>query len=207
MNPQVDEYLEIGCGRCALVGTPECKVHRWHRELAVLRRIVLDCGLTEERKWGVPCYTFQGANVLILAAFKGYAFLSFFKGVLLSNAGGLLEKPGPNAQSGRQIRFTDVSGILAREEQVRACIDEAIEVERAGWKVDVKARDPMAYPAELSEAFAANPEFEAAFLGLTEGRRRGYLLHFTAPKQSATRVARIERNMERILAGKGMQDR
>lgn len=207
MNPEVDTYLELGCGRCPLGGTPECKVHAWPRELNELRRIVLDCGLTEERKWGVPCYTFQGANVLIVAAFKGHAALSFFKGALLSDSHGLLEMPGADSQSGRWIKCTDYREILAKEGVLRSYIYEAIEVERAGLKVDFKAKHELVYPQELLEIFAANPEFAAAFEALTPGRKRGYILHFTQPKQSATRTSRIEKCMDRIMEGKGMQDR
>lgn len=207
MNPEVDTYLELGCGRCVLGGTPDCKVHKWPRELAELRRIVLECGLTEERKWGVPCYTFQGANVLIVAAFKGYASLSFFKGVLLSDSHGLLAQASEESQSGRQVQFTDVREIMAKEQELRDYIYEAIEVERAGLKVDFKAKHELVYPEELLEVFAGNPDFEAAFEALTPGRKRGYILHFTQPKQSATRTSRIEKCIERILEGKGMQDR
>lgn len=207
MNPEVDKYLELGCGRCPLGGTPDCKVHAWPRELAELRRIVLECGLTEERKWGVPCYTFNGANVLIVAAFKGYASLNFFKGALLSDSHGLLVQAGADSQSGRQIRFTQVREVLAKEQELRDYIYEAIEVERAGLKVDFKAKHELVYPEELLAIFPGNPEFETAFEALTPGRKRGYILHFTQPKQSATRTSRIEKCIERILEGKGMQDR
>lgn len=207
MNPKVDLYFLEGCGRCPLGGTPDCKVHNWIHEMAQLRRIILDCGLTEDLKWSVPCYTFEGSNILILAAFKGYAALSFFKGALLEDANGLLEKPGEHAQSGRYIPFTDVPSIVAIEPVLKAYIFEAIEVEKAGLKVDFKAVSEYVIPEELQQKMEENPVFNAAFHALTPGRQKGYLIYFAEPKQAKTRAARIEKSMERVFKGIGVHDR
>ena len=206
-NPLVDAYLAEGCGRCELANTPECKVFQWIPELNALRSIVLSCGLEEERKWGVPCYTHKGANVAVVAAFKDYCSLSFFKGSLLKDPGKILDKPGENTQSARLIRFNSVSRIQELEPLLRAYIFEAIEVEDAGLKVDFKAKNELEYPDELVAIFAENPALQSAFESLTPGRQRGYLLYFSGAKQSATRTSRIEKYIDHILAGKGFHDR
>lgn len=206
MNPQVDAYLAEGCGRCPLGGTPECKVHSWSKELELLRAMVLDCGLAEEVKWGVPCYTFQGGNVVIVSAFKHYCSLSFFKGSLLQDADGLLASPGENSQAARLFKFTDVQQIMELESQIKAYIFEAVEVEKAGLKVPFKKR-PEPIPEELELKFEEDPALKAAFEALTPGRQRGYILHFSQPKQSKTKVARIEKCVAKIFEGKGFQER
>ena len=203
MNPLVDQYLDIGCGRCSLGGTPQCKVHFWPQELNVLRLLILDCGLTEEVKWDVPCYTFNGKNILILAALKNYCSISFFKGALLSDEDKLLSKPGESTQGGRVMKFTSVEQIIELEPSIKAYIFEAIEVEKAGLKIEVKKElDPL--PEELLEAFKTDKILEAAFYNLTPGRQRGYVLFFNQAKQSKTRIARIEKSRADILIGKGM---
>ncbi len=207
MNPKVDIYLTAGCGRCPLGNTPECKVHAWTEELETLRGIILDCGLTEELKWGVPCYTDNGKNILIVGAFKDYASLSFFKGVLLKDDGGHLVSPGENSQSSRLLKFTSVEQIAAIETAIRDLIRQAVEVERAGIKVPFKPIDQHDVPAELVAKFAEDPAFEAAFNALTPGRRRGYLIHFSQPKQSQTRIARIEKCSPQIFNGIGFHDK
>ncbi|MGE0026940.1 MAG: YdeI family protein [Thermoleophilia bacterium] len=180
----------------------------WRDELAELRRIVLACGLAEEVKWGAPCFTADGGNVVILGVLNDYCCLSFFKGVLLSDPEGILVAPGENSRSGRLIPFTAVDQILAREETLTAYVHEAAELERSGARVDfAKDRDQIAIPDELRGEFSAHPGFEDAWDALTPGRRRGWLLHFTGAKQSATRTSRIRRAMPRILDGKGMHDR
>ena len=206
MNSQVDPYFTDGCGRCPLGGTPACKVHTWPEELARLRMLLLHCGLTEELKWGVPCYTFQQHNVIILAAFKEYCALSFFKGALLQDTHSLLEKPGEHTQSGRIIKFTSARDIEALESTLEAYIYEAIEVEKADLKVDFNKSSELPIPEELQQKLDAIPDLKAAFEALTPGRQRGYLLYFTAPKQAKTREARIEKCMPRILQGMGMND-
>ena len=206
MNPKVNSYLIDGCGRCPLGGTPECKVHNWPKELKYLRNIVLECGLTEELKWGVPCYTYKNANVAVVSAFKEYCSLSFFKGALLKDAEGLLVSPGENSQAARQFKFTSVKQIEEIEALIRAYVYEAIEVEKAGLKVNFKQKDELVYPEELQQKFDDNPTLNKAFEALTPGRKRGYIIHFTQPKQSKTRVSRIAKCIPKILEGKGFFD-
>ena len=206
MTTTVDQYLSEGCGRCPLGGTPDCKVHTWVPALEMLREIVLDCGLREESKWGVPCYTFQGGNVLLLSAFKDYCCISFFKGALLRDETGLLVKPGKNSQAGRLLKFTDVARIREIEDYIRAFIYEAVEVEKAGLKVVLK-KNPEPIPEELEQKFAEDQVFKNAFEALTPGRQRGYILFFSAPKQAKTRVSRIEKSIEKILNGEGLHDK
>lgn len=206
MNPKVDTYLEDGCGRCSLYKTPQCKVNSWPEELKLLRRIVLDCGLTEEFKWKQPCYTWNGNNVLLVTAFKEYVAVAFFKGSLLKDTNNLLAKPGENSQAARQFRFTNVADIRKLEAEIKAYIYEAIEVEKAGLKVSFK-KEAEPLPEELLIKFSEMPELKAAFEALTPGRQRGYLLFFSAPKQSKTRETRIEKHIPDILNGKGINDR
>ena len=205
-NPKIDVYLAEGCGRCPLGGTPNCKVHNWQKELKLLRTIVLECGLTEELKWGVPCYTFQNSNVSIVAAFKEYCSLSFFKGALLNDAHKILVKPGENTQSDRLIRFTNVQEIMELEPVLKAYIYEAIEVEKAGLKVSFK-KEPEPIPDELQRKLDKNPALKTAFEALTPGRQRAYIIYFSAPKQSKTREARIEKYIPQILEGIGLHDK
>lgn len=206
MNPLVDNYLDVGCGRCPLGGTPNCKVNNWKEELATLRKIVLSLGLNEELKWGVPVYTFQKNNILVLAAFKEYCALSFFKGALLNDANHILSKPGENTQSARIIRFTDVQEIIEMEYILKTYIFEAIEVEKLGLKVDFKEKTELIFPEELQTQLDSDPTFKAAFEKLTMGRQRAYCLYFSAPKQSKTRQERIKKYTQHILAGKGIND-
>ncbi len=206
MNPLIDLYFAEGCGRCPLGGTPDCKVHSWTEEMRQLRRILLDCGLTEELKWSVPCYTFQGNNIVILAAFKDYCSLSFFKGALLQDTHTLLVKPGDHTQAARLIPFTKVKQIREQEAVLKAYIFEAIEVEKAGLRVDFKEKTELDLPEEFQEKLAENPDLKAAFEALTPGRQRGYHLFFSAPKQSKTRAARVKKCIPLILAGKGLNE-
>ena len=206
MNPKVDKYLMDGCGRCPLGGTPDCKVHNWTAELELLRRIVLDCGLTEEVKWGVPCYTFQEKNVLIVSAYKQFCSISFFKGVLLQDGKNILDKHGENSQAVRLVKFTSVEEIKEIEADLKAYIFEAMEVEKAGLKVNFK-KNPEPVPEELEKKFENDPVLKSAFEALTPGRQRGYILYFSAPKQSKTRESRIEKCIGKILNGEGLQDR
>jgi uncharacterized protein YdeI (YjbR/CyaY-like superfamily) len=206
MNLTVDTYFTEGCGRCPLGGTPACKVHQWPQALALLRRILLDCGLHETSKWGVACYTIQNRNVVILAAFKEYCALSFFKGALLADAEGILDKPGEHTQAGRLIRFTDPRAITEMEAILKAYIFEAIEVEKAGLKVTFQKGSESVFPDELLQTMDDDPAFKAAFEALTPGRQRGYMLYFSGAKQSQTRISRIEKCKPQIFNGKGMQD-
>jgi uncharacterized protein YdeI (YjbR/CyaY-like superfamily) len=205
-NPKIDIYLAVGCGRCPLTNTPECKVHNWTEELKMLREIVLECGLTEELKWSVPCYTFEGNNIAIVSAFKEFCSLSFFKGSLLKDADGILVRQGENSQAARIIKFTDVRQITEKESILRAYIKEAVEVEKAGLKVEFKDVSEYEIPVELQRKLDENEAFKNAFNALTPGRQKGYILHFSQAKQSATRTARIEKSMPRIFLGKGLND-
>ena len=192
MNPKVDTFL--------------LNVKKWREELTVLRSIVMDSGLGEELKWGAPCYVHEQANVIIIQGFKDYFALLFFKGALMKDPEDLLRKPGENTQSGRQIRLTSMDEMLGQEEVLRAYIQHAIEVEKAGEKVITKKTEEYPVPSELEESFAENSDLQHAFYGLTTGRQRAYLLHFAEAKQSATRKARIEKYTPRILNGKGILD-
>lgn len=192
MNPKVDAFL--------------LNVKKWREELTVLRSIVMESGLAEELKWGAPCYVHEKANVIIIHGFKDYFALMFFKGALLKDPQDLLRKPGENTQSGRQIRLTSMDEMLDLEEVLKAYIQNAIEVEKAGEKVIVKKTEEYPVPLELEESFASNSDLQNAFYGLTPGRQRAYLLHFAEAKQSATRKARIQKYAPRILKGKGILD-
>lgn len=207
MNPQVDQFLSDGCGRCDLFATPQCKVHFWTHELQALREIILQTGLKEEVKWGVPCYTLNGKNIALIVALKNYCGISFFKGVLLKDEQRLLVSPGKNSLHDRQFRFTKLEEIIPLESAIKSYLHEAIEVERLGLKVPKTASKSIPYPEELTVIFKENPEVKAAFVSLTPGRQRGYLLHFTGAKQSKTIKSRIDKNIPRILIGKGIHDR
>lgn len=203
----VDQYLASGCGRCELGGTPQCKVQPWVEELHLLREILHESDLTEEIKWGAPCYTHGGKNVLMMSALKECVTISFFQGALLKDPENILEKPGENSRFARYIRFTDSKTIRSQKATILDYIQEAIENEKAGKKVDVSKDDGPEYPEELLQKFEADPDFEEAFSALTPGRQRGYLLHFSSAKQSKTRTARIEKFTPKIFEGKGWNER
>lgn len=206
MNPTIAEFFSIGCGRCPLVGTPECKVKTWNEELYILRDIILENNIIEERKWGVPCYTENGKNIILLSALKDSATISFLKGSLINDAHGLLIAPGKNSQSARYMKFTSVNEINKAKPIIMDYIKQALEIERTGKKVIFKKdNDPV--PEELIAVFKKQPELKTAFYALTPGRRRGYLLHFNQAKQSATRESRIQKCIATIMQGKGLQDR
>jgi uncharacterized protein YdeI (YjbR/CyaY-like superfamily) len=192
MNPKVDEFIS--------------NAKKWQEELKQLRTIVLDSGLTEEVKWKVPCYTSQGKNIVIIHGFKEYCALLFFKGALLKDTDGLLIQQTNNVQEGRQIRFTNVQEIIDLKDVLKKYINEAIEVEKSGLKVDLKTTKDFNTPDELTTKFAELPAFKEAFDALTQGRQRAYLLHFSEPKQAKTRESRIEKCMPRIFNGKGLND-
>lgn len=192
MNPKVEFFFE--------------KATKWQEELEKLREIVLDCGLTEELKWGVPCYTFQNNNVVLLHGFKDYCAINFFKGVLLSDTVGILIQQTANVQEARQIRFTSLQQIIEMKSTVKAYIFEAIEIEKIGLKVTLKKTEDFELVAEFQRVLDENPALNTAFFALTPGRQRGYLLHFSAPKQASTRESRIEKCMPLILKGKGLND-
>jgi hypothetical protein len=191
MHPKVDDYL--------------LRISAWQDELNLLRKILLECGLTEEIKWGVPCYVFESSNIILLQNFKAYCAIGFFKGALLKDAKGLLKKPGENTQGGRVFPFTNTKDIVKQKAIIKAYIFEAIEIEKAGIKV-VPTLTPIELPEELAKQFKKNAAFKKAFYQLTPGRQRAYLIHFTGAKQSATRTSRIEKFIPQILCGKGFND-
>lgn len=205
-NSNADIYFKAGCGRCPLGNTPQCKVNKWQAELETLRAIAHDSQLDEELKWGMPCYTFQNSNVLMISAFNECCALSFFKGALLNDPKNILEKPGENTQSARLIRFTHVQEIADIEETISTYIQEAVELEKTGAKVQFKDISEWAIPEELQHQFDELPALKTAFNALTAGRQRAYLLHFSAPKQTKTRVSRIEKCTQQILNGKGLNE-
>jgi uncharacterized protein YdeI (YjbR/CyaY-like superfamily) len=205
MPPTVDNYLIEGCLRCKFGRTPQCKVHKWTAELALLREIVLASGLKEEIKWGVPVYTLNGKNVVTVNALKESANLGFYKGVLLTDEQKLLQQQG-NVQSDRLIKFTNTDDILRLKDSLTTYIHEAIAIETSGKKV-VFQKNPEPVPDELLEAFATDPAFKKAFEALTLGRQRGYIIYFSQPKQSSTRVARINHCRVQIFNGIGLHDK
>jgi uncharacterized protein YdeI (YjbR/CyaY-like superfamily) len=191
-NPAVGEHL--------------AKATKWSEEMAKLREIVLECPLTEEVKWGQPCYTFDGANVVLIHGFKEYCALLFFKGALMKDPEGILIQQTENVQAGRQIRFTDLQEIIRMESVLKAYIEEAIEVEKSGLKVKHKGTSEFKMPEEFERKLDEDAALKAAFEALTPGRQRGYLLYFSGAKQAKTREARIEKCVPQILSGKGLQD-
>ncbi len=192
MNPKVDFYFT--------------KAKKWQEELEQLRMIILDCGLTEELKWGVPCYTFEKRNIVLIHVFREYCALLFFKGALLNDANGILIRQTENVQAARQIRFTSVREIVKMKPVLKAYIHEAIEVEKAGLKVNFKKTTEFKNPEEFQKKLDKIPALKAAFKALTPGRQRAYILYFSQPKQSKTRESRVEKCMQQILNGKGLND-
>ena len=206
MNPQVDLFFLQGCMRCPKGATPACKVHRWTSILEKLRQFLLETDLAEERKWGMPTYTLNGKNVIILGVFNDSCVLSFLKGILIEDPKGLLEFPGPSSQQAKVLRFTGIEQVDPWETSIRNFIQQAIEIEKKGRKVDAPRQTGLEIPEELTQKFEEQEGLEKAFFALTPGRQRGYLIHFTGAKQSATRLSRIEKYIPAILAGKGMMD-
>jgi len=192
MNPAADKYF---------LDAPQ-----WQEELIQLRKIALSTQLTEMIKWGVPCYVFQEGNVVLLGAFKAFCSISFFKGSLMQDPNGILSKPGENSQSVRMLKFTDLDQIRQLEPVIRSYIFEAIEIEKAGLKPALEKSVDLEFPEELLQILDKDAAFKAAFTALTPGRQRGYNLFFTAAKQPATRIARIEKYRQQILDGKGIND-
>jgi len=192
MNPKVDFFFSKG--------------KPWQPEFEKLRTIILGCGLTEELKWGVPCYTFENSNIVLIHGFKEYCAILFVKGALLKDPQGVLIQQTEHVQSARQIRFTKVPEIVALEATLKAYIQEAIQVEKAGLKVEYKPASEYSMPEEFINKLEGVPGLQDAFEALTPGRQRGYLLYFSAPKQSKTRAARIEKYIPQILNGKGLND-
>ncbi|KRD81758.1 hypothetical protein ASE51_24595 [Bacillus sp. Root147] len=192
LNPKVDEFLD--------------KAKKWKEEYKALRKIILDCELTEEFKWMNPCYAFEKKNIVLIHGFKEYCALLFPKGALLQDSHGVLIPQTENVQGARQIRFTNMQEIVEKEAILKAYIHEAIEVEKAGLKVKVKKPQELVIPEELQRKFDENPALKPAFEALTPGRQRAYILYFSTAKQSKTRESRIEKYKQHILNGKGLND-
>jgi uncharacterized protein YdeI (YjbR/CyaY-like superfamily) len=191
-NPKVDWFFN--------------KAEKWQEEFEKLRTIVLDCGLTEDLKWGCPCYTSEKSNIVLIHGFKEYCAVLFFKGALLNDADGILVQQTENVQSARQIRFTGLREVFDLEPIVKAYIYEAVEVEKAGLKVPLKKTAEFTMPEEFQNQLDGHPDLKTAFYALTPGRQRGYLLYFSSAKQSTTRRSRIEKYTPQILTGKGLDD-
>jgi len=192
MNPKVDWFFD--------------KATKWQKEYEKLRTLILDCGLTEELKWGCPCYTFDNSNIVLIHGFKEYCALLFFKGALLADANGILIQQTENVQSARQIRFTSVRQIVKMERIVKTYVYEAIEVERAGLQVKLKKTSDLKIPEEFQTKLGKTRGLKAAFDKLTPGRQRAYIFHFSQPKLAKTRTARVEKYVKHILKGKGLDD-
>ncbi len=192
MNPKVDGFLR--------------KAKKWREEFQKLRMVCLECELTEELKWGKPCYTYQESNIVLIHGFKEYCALLLMKGALLKDAKGILVQQTENVQAARQIRFTNVREIVGMKPILKAYIEEAIEVEKAGLEVDYKKTSEFVIPQEFQNRLDESPALKTAFEALTPGRQRGYILYFSAAKQSKTRESRVEKCVQQILDGKGLND-
>ena len=192
MNPKVDEYIR--------------RAKEWREEFEKLRLIILDCGLTEELKWGVPCYTFEKRNIVLMHGFKDYCALLFFKGALLKDPEGILIQQTKNVQAARQVRFTNVREIVKMKAILKAYVHEAIEVEKTGQRVKFKKTSEFKIPEEFQKKLNETPALKKAFAALTPGRQRAYIFYFSQPKQSKTRQSRVENCMPQILNGKGLND-
>jgi len=192
MNPKVDWFFN--------------KATKWQEEYDRLRMIALGCGLTEELKWGCPCYVIEKSNIVLIHGFKEYCAFLFFKGALLKDPKNILIQQTENVQAARQIRFTNVEEIAKKESTLKSYIKEAIKVEKAGLKVPLKKASEFSMPEEFKNVLDATPKLKKAFYALTPGRQRGYLLYFSAAKQPKTRESRVEKYVKKILEGKGLED-
>jgi uncharacterized protein YdeI (YjbR/CyaY-like superfamily) len=192
MNPKVDNFFE--------------RAQKWQKEMEKLRSVVLSCGLTEELKWGKPCYTDEGHNIVVIQGFKEYCALLFMKGYLLNDPDGILVKTGENTVVGRQVRFTDAKEVTRLATILKTYIYQAVEVERAGIKVEIKKSAPPAIPEEFQKKLKKSPRLKEAFEKLTPGRQKAYLFYFSGAKQSQTRESRIEKCIQPILDGKGLNE-
>ena len=192
MNSKVDAYFET--------------LEQWNAELALLRAIILECGLVEDLKWGSPCFTHKNANICIIGGFKTNCVISFFKGVLLQDTENILSKPGENSETVRIVRFTDLLQIKELKPILKAYVFEALEIEKIGLKLEPKKVNDLIFPEELLQKFRESPSFKAAFEALSPGRQRAYNIHFSSAKQAKSRENRIEQYRERIMNGKGFND-
>ncbi|MCR9166562.1 MAG: YdeI/OmpD-associated family protein [Nannocystaceae bacterium] len=202
----IEDYFDKGCGRCDRFDTPDCSARRWADGLSELRRICLQSGLEEAVKWGHPCYMHAERNIAILGAFRSEFRLSFFRAALMKDPQGLLEKPGPNTAHAESLRFTDAKRVLELEPTIHAYLREAMDYAEAGIDPP-KAKSNLVLPDALVDALTADPELAEAFERLTPGRKKSYVLHVSAAKKEATRVARVAKARPKILAGKGNNER
>jgi uncharacterized protein YdeI (YjbR/CyaY-like superfamily) len=193
MNPKVDEFLKNS--------------EKWRKEFEALRKIILDCQLTEELKWGVPCYTYQNRNIVLIHGFKEYCAILFIKGALLKDNLGILIQQTKNVQAARQIRFTNVDEIVEMEPVLKAYIHESIEVEKAGLKINYRKTAEFKIPEEFQRKLDEAPALKTAFEALTPGRQRAYIFYFSQPKLSTTRASRVDKYIPQILSGKGLNDK
>ena len=193
MNPKVDWFFT--------------KASKWQEEYSELRMLILDCGLTEELKWGCPCYTIEKSNIVLIHGFKNYCALLFMQGALLKDPKAILIQQTENVQSARQMRFTNIQEILKSKSTIKAYIKEAVKIDKAGLKVELKKTTEYKIPPEFQTVLDDMPELKTAFQSLTPGRQRGYLLYFSTAKQSKTRENRIEKYVQQILDGKGLEDK
>lgn len=205
LNPLVNRYLIDGCMRCKLGATPACKVNKWRTELETLRSIVLQHELKEELKWGAPCYTYNGKNIILLSALKDAVVMSFLKGSLIEDKNNILQKAGLNSNVARIIKFKNVNDIISIKQELNNFIKAAIDVENKGLKISKQTND-IKLPIELEECFKADAALKKAFLALTPGKQRGYIIYFMQPKQVETRIKRIEKCREKIINGEGLND-
>lgn len=192
LNPKVDKFLAAAA--------------RWREEMTELRNLILECGLTEELKWGQPCYTYNGHNIVLIGAFKEYCALLFMKGALLKDPDNVLIRQTENVQAGRVMKFSGIQEIIDQKKIMKAYITEAVDIEKAGLKIVVDPNRGLAIPEELQIRFDESKEFEKAFRKLTAGRQRAYIFYFNSGKKSRTRSERIEKHFQRIMDGKGMND-
>ena len=206
MINRIEDYFAKGCGRCERFATPECSPQRWKRGLVELRRICLAEGLTETVKWGHPCFVHDGRNIAIIGAFRGDFRLSFFNAALMKDPDRVLEKQGPNTRHPDMIRFVEESRVTALEPVIRAYLSEAVGYANAGIK---PPREPSEreLPVELNEALEVDPELAEAFHKLTPGRKNSYVVNLNSAKKAETRIARIAKFRDKIIAGKGAQER
>jgi uncharacterized protein YdeI (YjbR/CyaY-like superfamily) len=205
-NSSVDSYLKDGCGRCEHYKTPACKVHLWTPVLLGLRKLVLHAGLTEEMKWGSPCYTLDGKNVLMITSLRDACALNFFKGAIITDDEGALESPGPNSHHARYLKFRSLAEFKTRRTLAEKLVGQAIEIERQGIQTAPSPKS-ITLPDELAAALRKSAALRKAFEALTPGRQRSHVLHISGAKQSETRERRVEKCAEHILAGRGFNER
>jgi uncharacterized protein YdeI (YjbR/CyaY-like superfamily) len=205
MNSTVENYLINGCGRCAFYASVNCKVRNFQAELELLRQILLQTELKEEVKWGQPCYSYKGKNVVMIVTLKSACCLSFFKGALLKDPENLLVKPGAHSQSDRLLKFSKVQEILDNRKRIDSFIAQGIELEQNNIKFTFE-QNPEPIPQELLDALACDAELSRAFYGLPKGKQRGYILYFSQAKSSKSKLSRIEKSIPKILNGEGLHD-